>query len=324
MAPKAGAKSALPILAHRYVDMWAFMGAHPTNVDLMKRLKSADTHQFNTNMDVCGTVQERDLDSGRWYESHLAALRTDVWTPNQVQQQRRLEAVQLERQEVLRRQIKASGPLNEAQTQRLHKQLLSDPVMRLSPSQFESRRLVMKLFRSNEEKVSWVGSLEEVTTREVHNSLGSKRPLLWMTANLAASKYNCDVQENHRTFRIPAIFTFCFLQHQKNKLWYVNIRRKWISIGADFVVEAEGRRIAEIDGALFGFGYNAHIYLYEAELARNREFMDLLTLFTTTVGYHNAMRKSVKRRVQAVRKGYGAQQIVEDEELGLLKNPRAA
>ena len=77
-----------------------------------------------------------------------------------------------------------------------------------------------------------------------------------------------------------------------------------------------------IDGKLIGFGYNAHVHVYQPELAGNRHFLDLLTLFTTSVGYHRAMRRSVKRRVRAVRSGEVSPHVVEDEEFWLLKNPR--
>lgn len=310
--------------AHRYVDMWAFPGAHPTNLEFFQRLKMADDRQFGVNMDVCGTVSEQDPLTRHWLKSHVLGIRTDAWNPNREQQELRLAALQRERQDVLRRQIKQSGPLSARQTDRLHRQMLADPVMRLRSTDLESRRLVMKLFHAGADRIRWVGSLEELTTSEVHNSMGSSRTLLSLTATLEGHKYLTDVQENHRTFRIPSIFSFCFFHQKRERMWYVSIRRKWISIGADFVIEAEGRRIGDIDGALFGFGYNAHVYVYEPELARDTQFLDLLTMFTASVSYHGAMKRSIRRRVAAGRKGLAGDQIIETDEFKLLKNPRAA
>lgn len=309
--------------AHRYVDMWAFPGVHPTNIEFLQRLKMADDRQFTANMEVCGTVMELDTQTGHWLPTHLVGLRADAWKPQIATQKKKLELLQQERMEVLRRKIKQSGSLSAAQTERLHKQMLTDPVMKLQPDQLEGRRLVMKLFRSNE-RVRWVGSLEEMTTSEVHNSLASHRALLSLTASLEGHKYLTDLQENYRTFRIPSIFSFCYFHMKQERMWYVNIKRKWISVGADFVIEAEGRKIGDIDGALFGLGYNAHIYVYEPELAKETQFLDLLTMFTTSVSYHTAMRRAVKRRLKASRQGLTGGQIVEPEEFTLLKNPRAA
>jgi len=248
--------------------MWAFVNMHPTNVDLLQRLKSADDRQFGANMNVCGTVSEQDPRTSDWEKIQIVGIRSDVW----------------------------------------------DSV--------DHRRLVLKLFRSTGKRIRWTGTIEEITTREVHNSIGSRRPVLTLAAILPGYDYMVTVQQNHRTFRIPAIFTFCFYEEEQSQMWYINLKRKWISLGADFVIESGGRKIGEIDGKLIGFGYNAHIRVNEPTLAKNRRFLDLLTLFTTSVGYHRAMRRSIKRRVRAIKSGKPLQHIVEDEEFWLLKNPR--
>jgi len=309
--------------AHRYIDMWAFPGVHPTNIEFLQRLKMADDRQFTTNMDVCGTVMQKDLSTSRWLTTHLVGLRTDAWKPQPLTQQRKLEIIRQERLETLRRQIKSSGSLSAAQQNQLQRQLLTDPVMKLQPDELEDRRLVMKLFRSAE-RMRWVGSLEEMTTSEVHNSLASHKALISLTSSLDGHRYLTSLEENFRTFRIPSLFSFCYFHLKSERMWYVSIRRKWISIGADFVIESEGRRIGDIDGALFGLGYNAHLYVYEPELAKESQFLDLLTLFTTSVSYHSAMRRAIRRRMRACRRGLPTAQIIEAEEFTLLKNPRAA
>jgi hypothetical protein len=146
--------------------------------------------------------------------------------------------------------------------------------------------------------------------------------VLSLAVLLPGYEYVVMVQQNHRTFWIPSIFTFGFYDEDRDRMRYVGIKRKWFSLGADFVVESGGQRIGEIDGKLIGFGYNAHVRVHEPSLAENRHFLDLLTLFAATVGYHRAMRRSVKRRVRAARSGGSFQHKVEDEEFWLLKNPR--
>ncbi len=256
-------------VASRYVDMWAFISMHPTNVDLLQRLKSADDRQFGTNMDVCGSVSQQHAKRSGWGKTHIVGIRSDVWDAG-----------------------------------------------------IEHRRLVLKMFKTTGERIRWAGTIEEITTREVHNSIGSRRAVLSLAVVLPGYEYLVMVQQNHRTFRIPSIFTFCFYDEDQDRMWYVDIRRKWFSVGADFVIESGGRKIGEIDGKLIGFGYNAHIRVQHPTLAENRHFLDLLTLFATTVGYQRAMRRSVKRRVRAARSGGSSQHVVEDEEFWLLKNPR--
>ncbi|WP_437185372.1 hypothetical protein SH668x_002475 [Planctomicrobium sp. SH668] len=309
--------------AHRYLDMWAFPGVHPSNIEIVQRLKMGDDRQFGANMDVTGTVMQKDGKSEKWITSHLVGIRTDAWKPLIEEQQRQLEVLQKERLEFLRRKIKPTGALTVSQSDRLHKQMMSDRVMRLHPSQIEGRRLVMKLFRSTE-KLRWVGSIEEMTTTEVHKSLSARKPLLSMSASLDGRSFLSEVQENHKWNRIPAMYSFCYYDPGKDRLWYVNIKRMWFSFGVDFVIEADGQRVGEIDGALFGFGYNAHIHVWDAELGKDTQFLDLITMFAMTVSYHGAVRKAIRRRVAATRQGLAAGQIIQKEEMTLLKNPRKA
>jgi len=260
-------KKAKGLRVSRYVDMWAFLNMHPTNIDIVQRLKSADDRQFGTNMDVCGSISRKNKSFG-WDKTHIVGIRTDVW------------------------------------------------------DSAEHSRLVMKIFKTTGQRIRWTGTLEEITTREVHNSIGSRRAVLTLAAILPGHEYIVHVQQNHRTFRIPSIFTFCFHDEKHDRVWYINIKRKWISIGADFTIESGGKKIGEIDGKLIGFGYNAYVHVDEPTLAKNRRFLDLLTLFATSVGYHRAMRRNIKRRVRAIQSGEVSEHVVEDEELWLLKNPR--
>lgn len=110
------------------------------------------------------------------------------------------------------------------------------------------------------------------------------------------------LEQNHRTFRIPAVFTFSFFDEQEKQVHYVSIKRKWISVGADFEIASDGRRIGEIDGQLLSFGFNARVSVCDPALAENRQLVDLLTLFTATVGYHRAMRKRAAARAGGCRR----------------------
>ncbi len=310
--------------AHRYVDMWAFMGMHPTNIDLLQKLKEADDQRFGANMDVCGTVSEKDAKTGDWAQSHMVGIRTDIWNPDSQQQSGILNRLQEDRRKQLRKEMKRSGRLSQSQTKNLERQLERDSVMKMQPKEIENRRLVMKLFKTGTQRINWAGTIEEVVTRELHNSLGTKKTVLSFASALQRYDYMTLLQENNRTFRIPSIFSFSFFDQKRDRMWYLEIKRKWISIGADFTIESPNERVGEIDGALIGLGYNAHVHVYEPTLAVNRQFVDLITLFATTVGYQSAMRKSLRRRIKATRRGLCTQNVIEDEEFRLLRNPRAA
>jgi hypothetical protein len=194
--------------------------------------------------------------------------------------------------------------------------------MNTCSDEIERRRLVLKLFKTTTERVRWCGTIEQVTTTEIHNSIGSNRSLLTLVVMLPRTEMVTYIQQNHRTFRIPSLFTLGF--YDDKRMWNLTLKRRWVSIGADFDVEADGETIGDLDGRLLSFGCDSYVNLDPHELAENWRFVDLLTLFTASVGYHKAMRKSVDRRVDAALTGNSHCHVVEDEELRLRHNGRAA
>jgi hypothetical protein len=311
-----------PQSVHRYVDMWAFTGMHPTNIEFLQRLKMADDRQFGNDMDVCGDISQQDPKTGKWDENHIIGIRSDMWDPDEEHLQKKLNSLKEDRKERLRREIKRSGRLDKQQSYKLGRILARDPVMRMKAKDISHRRLVMKMFRNTGERIRWVGTIEEITTNEVHNTIGCGRPALSLAVLLPGYEYVVRIQQNHRFWRIPSTFTFSFLDEDENRIRYIAIKRKWVSFGADFDIISAGKKVGLIDGRLIGFGYNAQIRIDDPELADNRRFLDLITLFTASVSYHRKMRKSVKRRVKASLAGASFQHVVEDEEFWLLKNPR--
>lgn len=306
----------------RFVDMWALPGVHPTNIELLQQLKTADTQHFTKSMDVVGTVSEQDQDSGKWEKTHMIGIRTDVWRLDEAELANSLRILKEKRQAELKQRIKHSGRLDAKQSAMLDEHLEQDLIMQMQTGDLERRRLVLKMFKTTTSRVRWSGTIEEVTTTEIHNSIGSKRDLLTMATMLPRNEYLTYVQENHRTFRWPSIFTFCFYDDQQ--MWHISLKQRWFSLGVDFDVEVGGQRIGKLDGKLIAFGADSFVNLHGHPLVGNKRFVNLLTLFASSVGFHRAMRRSLKRRVKAARAGASYRHIIEDEELRLRHNGRAA
>lgn len=306
----------------RYVDMWALPGIHPSNVELLQKLKTADTNHFTTHMDCVGTVSTLDQETGDWEKTHLVGMRTDIWKPDDEEMHSCLDAMKDKRRHEVKRSIKQSGRLNTKQKERLEEELADDEIMNMQCGDIQTRRLVLKLFRTTGDRVRWVGTIEEITASEVHNSIGTGKTLLTMAVMLSRSEYVTYVQQNHRTFRIPSIFSFCF--DEGDRMWNLVLRRYWFSIGADFEIEADGEGIGEIDGKLFSFGSDSHLVIDPHPLAEHKQFVNLVTLFAASVGYHRAMRRSVDRRVEAALGGQSHRNLIQNEELRLRQNGRAA
>ena len=107
----------------RYVDMWAVPGMHPTNVEFLQKLKTADTNHFTKNMDVIGTVSEMDPDTSKWEKTHMIGVRNDIWKSNKKEMKNSVKVLQSKRKAELKKEIKRSGRLNEKQTEVLEKRV---------------------------------------------------------------------------------------------------------------------------------------------------------------------------------------------------------
>jgi hypothetical protein len=306
----------------RYVDMWGLPGLHPTNIEILQQLKTADSQHFTKHMDAVGTVSEQDPETRKWEQTHLIGIRTDIWRPDDARREKSLRVMHTKRRTELKRQIKRSGRLDAKQSAELETLLLNDPVMQLKEGEAGQQRLVLKLFKTTATRVRWCGTIEQVTTSEIHNSLGSKKPLLSSVVMMPQSELVTDVQQNHRTFRLPVIFTFSF--YYQRRMYHLMLRQRWFSLGVDFDILSDGKVIGKVDGRLFTCGHDSYVNIGEHPLAQSSEFLDLLTLFSASVGYHRQMRRSLKRKMRAAVNGDWHRLAIDDEELRLRQNGRAA
>ena len=92
----------------------------------------------------------------------------------------------------------------------------------------------------------------------------------------------------------------------------------------DYEILVDSVRIGFVNGLVFAMGSDSYVELYDHKLSQVTGFIDLITLFAATIGYHKAMRRSVKRRVAACQSGDWQKCLIEDEELKIFKNGRVA
>ncbi|MDF1814198.1 MAG: hypothetical protein P1V20_18480 [Verrucomicrobiales bacterium] len=304
----------------RLVDMWAAPGLNPTNIDVLTKLKSAEDRQFSKNMAITGKIFDKDTEAKTDDETHIIGIRTDIWKPSKEDRERSLNAIKKKRKQELRDQIKSGGRLTQAEKTKLEAKVDNDDMMSMDSKNVDKARLVLKLFRSTGKNINWKGSLEELTVREVHQSLGSKKALITFAINLPGYEYLVQIQQCRRFFR-PAVFSFAYLNDKTEEMWYIDLKKYWFSWGIDYHIEAQGKRIGKIDGKLLALGTDSRIKIKEPALAQDQKFLDLLTLFSASVGFHRTIWKNIRHRIKNIESDKSAH-IIEDEELWLLKNPR--
>ena len=309
------------LVVNRYVDMWAVPGIHPTNSDFLQSYKLADSSQFTRGMDVVGTVSVQQKDSG-WDKECLIGMRTDIWKPDGKEVADTLRNLHEKRRTELKKEIKKNGRMDAKQKSKHQKALEEDKIIQMQCDDIEQRRLVLKLFKTTGKRMNWCGTIEQLTTQEMPVSIGSKKILLSMAVILPRHEYIIRLQQNHRTFSIKGVFSFSY--YFEGRMWPVCLRQRWGSIVPDFEILVDEQRIGYVNGVLFAMGSDSYVELNDHVLSRDSKFADLLTLFAASIGYHKSMRKSIKRRIAACKAGQWQKCILDDEELTIYKNGRAA
>ena len=302
------------------MDLWAVPGVHPTNSDFLQNFKMADTQHFTRGMEVVGTIsQEQD---GAWEKTALIGIRSDIWKPDKDDVKATLKSMQEKRLAELKKEIKRSGRSAAKQQAEMQRKAEEDKILQMQSDDIVRRRLVLKLFRTSNKRLTWAGTIEQVPTNEIQNSLGSKRTLLSFAVILPRHEFIIRLQQNHRTFALGSVFSLGY--YTQDRMWPICIRQIWGSIGSDFEVLVDGERIGFIDGVLFALGSDSYVDLYDHPLGRDKRFADLLTLFAASVGYHKAMRRSTRKRIAACKAGDWQVCAIESDELSIFKNGRAA
>jgi hypothetical protein len=307
----------------RFVDMWIAPGLNPTNIDILKKLKSADDRQFSRNMAVTGKGFDEDREAHHREETQVFGIRTDVWRPSKEVREKTLVAMQKQaaKEERAAKSKEKSVSRDTSDGELDHLVLEDSEPAPITADDIDKSRLVLKMFRNTSTRIRWQGTIEEMTVREIQNSLGSRRALISFAALLEDYEHLIIIQENHRLFRIPPSYSFSFYQPKTDRMWYIDLDCHWVSIGVDFTIRAQGRKIGRIDGKLVSLGADSRVHVWEPCLAEDEQFMDLLSLFAASVGFHKQIHDNIERRVRNVKQGRPVH-FVEDEEMWLLKNPR--
>ncbi len=317
----------LVIRRNIFVDMWAFLGMHATNINIVQKLKTAEDRQFTFGMDVNGKISEDPAEDeiGKKEREDIAlmAIRSNLWEPPKEDKEKALGSYKKKVTEKLRKKVKRTGGrLNKEQKEKLEEKKDEADLDKFKPNDIDKKRLVIKMFSTTGKKIHWKGTVEELSSREIHNSMGSNHPLVTLNVILPGYDYLITIQQNLKYFALAPIYSFFYWDEKMEKMWYVVIKQRFISIGIDFDVYAEDRKIAFIDGKLIGLGGNSSVKIYDEYLAKDKKFGDILVLFTSTVGYLPHMRRAIKKRIKSLERDGNNIHIVEDEEFWMLKNPR--
>lgn len=180
------------------------------------------------------------------------------------------------------------------------------------------RRLVIKLFT---DKLNWRASLDLMLARSLQLSQGAGGvPVPAFSANVA--RHDQVIQLERSAYKLPFIpeWFSLFVLNDEGEAQFYTIRRKWISIGADYRVHDQcGRKIGKLDGRVVNLGGAWLVELDEAHAKGPLEHA--LTLFCAMLRFNRDARNHVKGLADALCEYEGGVKI-ERQEQDLYMNPR--
>lgn len=196
-----------------------------------------------------------------------------------------------------------------------------------------NQRFVLRMFNCENDSYKWDGSLEEMPSREVSNTLKKEEPLKTFCVFLRTKEevpFATLIEEGAEeiaklgflTWRRPAMFAFSYYQKDTERMWQIVLRRRIFCLGTDFKVMAGKRYVGEIDGKILRWGTDSQVRVIDPELENDEAFMHILCLFAASIGFHKQINKSIKRQThEAAHHGFITMNR-ECPELGLLKHSR--
>lgn len=182
----------------------------------------------------------------------------------------------------------------------------------------EKERVIIKLFTEN---WGWQGSLEEMTARGLTNSFSRKHTLPEYIANLTKNNYLIEIEKISGGLLRKEIYAFSLPIEETQEVESFLIKSTF-GFGDDYAVYSlQNGKVAIIDGKLFDIGGQYNIKITDPELAKDRSFIGILTLFAASAKHFKHTEKRIKRALKEGKKNKKKLKVTNDE-LKLYMNPR--
>ena len=180
------------------------------------------------------------------------------------------------------------------------------------------KRLVLKAFSG---KMTFLGTFEECLSLELSlkNTLRHELPVFRII--LPRYDYVTELRKVHTTF--PKSHKYSFFMNINDEFnEFFTLVEKHFSRGDDWLVKnSKNEVVAFIDGKMFDIGGQWDVKIYSPNLAKEKEFVTILILFSAFRKYE----KSVVMRIEKTFEKYMKGEVFkpDSDEMTLYKNPRS-
>lgn len=177
-------------------------------------------------------------------------------------------------------------------------------------------RLVLKAFSGS---MTFLGTFEECVSLElaVKNSIHHAYPVFRVI--LPRYDYVVELRKAHGGPFIAEKYSF-FMNIDDKFNEFFTIEQKRFARGDDWHVKNFRKEVvAKIDGKMFDIGGEWDVKIYSSNLAKEKEFVTILTLFAAFRKYEKKVIKRISNTFHAYE--HGKQFEPDSDEMGLYKNP---
>lgn len=204
------------------------------------------------------------------------------------------------------------------------KSIWEEDELRSAGQSIFSQKLVIKAFSQSETgNISWWGSIEELVGRSVAKSYGTGTPLPVFAVILDLDKLVHTVEKVYRGALRTDTYAMSLYNEENGMVEAYKIIGERVSIGADYkVFNAEkNKQVAEVNSKIANIGGKCDIDIKEPSLSGNDAFIRTLVLFASTLKFQDKIEKRISDTLAEMEKGK-LKVKPDDEELGLMRNPR--
>jgi len=188
----------------------------------------------------------------------------------------------------------------------------------------EKKRLVLRLFTIMEEKMgvseggNFQGGVELSYTHSLVQSIETKRPAAVFFTHLPTTPMMAQIARGHRFMRTR--WSWPLLPEQKGDKFQLVLANGSIGFGNDYNICLGDVIVAKVDHQKVT--KDVEIEIYDENLAKDKTFVSILTLFGCICFFMNDIKKFVKKHLKTLRDTGTSDYLPPKFELDLFKNPR--
>ncbi|MGQ4832724.1 MAG: hypothetical protein ACP6IS_02350 [Candidatus Asgardarchaeia archaeon] len=184
----------------------------------------------------------------------------------------------------------------------------------------KENRLVVRAFT---DRGAWIGSLEELLSKEIRNTVLLNEPTLSYAIIQPDYDYVTVIDRIIKRGLFQREYYVFDIFIEKGTIETYTLESARVSLGSDFSVrrENDGKKVATIDSKVLNIGGAVEIKFHDDKAKENQVLERILIMFAAGLRFADEQKRKIERLVKEFKEEKKAIKIPK-EELALYENPR--